>query len=333
MYSIKLTVVDSLEMTGHVISLYMHEIAMHVDHNVEEFKPPYNEETIQGLVNPQRPEVLTMTHVRALSACLTAIDGVFEVFLKHSVDVVRCLPVANFVRVAYATVVLIKMSLAASHSENGIGKIFVQSALKVEEHLDGLIDLFGRAAADNKSRPSSKFLMVLVMLKTWFNRRQQGLKNPADNAPNGSVPVPTPSVTEQDGGGQAGNIQRTDGQQKKQSFVPSNTPLQVLSDVATGNAREPHGHPEPYAVSSSNDWQQNSMQQQQFQPYSLDSMPQQNYAGAVNFDNNFGMTNLDYTMGAGFETAMGFTMAGLDAYLGDDALFTGVMSGGYNFDA
>lgn len=328
----QLTILDSLEMTGHVVDLYMHEIAMHVDHNVEEFKPPYNEETIQGLVNPPKSEVLTTTHVRALSQCLVAIDGVFDVFLKHSVEVLRCLPVANFVRVAYAVVVLIKMSLAASHTESGIGKIFVQSELKVEQRLDGLIHLFSGAAAGEKSRPSSKFLMVLVMLKTWFNRRQQGLKQ-VEQSPKVSNSVTTPCF-EPHGDNQPGNVQRSNGQHQQNQAIrlpPSNTPLQVLSDVATGNSREQQAQPEnQYATPSSSDWQQNLMQNQ-FQPYSMDAIPQQNFAGAGNVDNNFGMTNLDYTMGDGFESAMGFTLAGLDAYLGDE-FFSGVMNGGYNFE-
>lgn len=330
--SIQLTVIDSLEMTGHVVDLYMHEIAMHVDHNVEEFKPPYSEETVQGLINPPKSEVLTTTHVRALSLCLVAIDGVFDVFLKHSVEVLRCLPVANFVRVAYAVVVLIKMALAASHTESGIGKIFVQSELKVEQRLDGLIHLFSAAAAGEKSRPSSKFLMVLVMLKTWFNRRKQNFKQ-AEHSPKVSN-LDTKPCFEQHGDGQPGNVQRTNGQHQSNQALrlppSSNTPLQVLSDVATGNSREQQAQAEnQYASSSSNDWQQSSMQNQ-FQPYSMDAMPQQNFAGAGNVD-NYGMTNLDYTMGDGFESAMGFTLAGLDAYLGDE-FFAGVVNGGYNYE-
>jgi len=315
-------------MTGHVVELYMHEIAMHVDHNVDEFKPPYNEETIQGLVNPPKPDELTTTHVRALSLCLTSIDSVFEVFLKHSVDVVRCLPVANFVRVAYATVVLIKMALAASHTESGIGKIFVSSKLRVEEHLDGLIALFNKASAGNKSRPSSKFLMVLVMLKTWFNRRQQGFKNAKEeSSPNVSVPA----SSEQAGGGQTGDIQRTNGQQQQnQVFAPNDTPLQVLSEVATGNSREQTRTDNQYAPT--NDWQQASMQQQ-FQPYpNMDPALQQGFGGAGNMNDNYGMTSLNYTMGDDFESQMGFTLAGLDAYLGEDAFFSGVMNGGYEAD-
>lgn len=105
-------------MTEHVVNLYMHEIAMHVDHNVDELAPPFTEAALRGRGEVPQDVALTPAHIDALSVCLTSIDGIFETFLKVDVDTVRCLPVANFVRVAYAVVVLIKMYVLISDCGN-----------------------------------------------------------------------------------------------------------------------------------------------------------------------------------------------------------------------
>lgn len=299
----------------------MHEIALHVDHNIDDFKPPYHESTIAGLMTDVKPQALTTSHVEALSACLTAIDGVFEVFLKHSVEVVRCLPIANFVRVAYATVVLIKMSLAASNPDSGIGKIFVSSNLKAEEYLDGLIQLFTGAAADHKSQPSSKFLIVLVMLKTWFQRRLKCARNPNEGDS-------TESSTEAEASSEAqlqSPSRRQSTTQQKSAYIPTNTPLDVLSDVATSDSRSQSAQLNQYQPA--NDWQQPPLQHQ-FQSYPVNIMNQQGFNEAMNsVDANMNVIGTNYMMGDGLEQAM--TLAGFGAYLGDDAFFA---NGGFEYN-
>lgn len=51
-------------MTEHVVNLYMHEVAMHVDHNVDEFKPPFTEDSLRPL--GEEPDSLTPAHISAL---------------------------------------------------------------------------------------------------------------------------------------------------------------------------------------------------------------------------------------------------------------------------
>ena len=319
-------------MTGHVVSLYMHEIAMHVDHNVDDFKPPYHESTIAGLMADVKSQPLTTSHVEALSACLAAIDGVFEVFLKHNIEVVRCLPVANFVRVAYATVVLIKMSLAASNPESNIGKIFVSSNLKAEEYLDGLIKIFQGASAEHRSRPSAKFLLVLMMLKTWFQRRLHGTQKAAEAA-------------ETNVGGERSEIQQGAPQrsrsaasqtQQPSKYPATNTPLDVLSEVAasSNNHTRSHSVPQslaPYPQPPTADWSQQAQLQQQFSSsYPMNAMSNSGFMDVMNnMDASMGDVMGDnYLMGSGLEQAMGMTLAGFGAYVGDDAFF---LNPGYDF--
>lgn len=308
---------------------------MHVDHNVDDFKPPYHESTIAGLMSDVRSQPLTTSHVEALSACLTAIDGVFEVFLKHSIDTVRCLPVANFVRVAYATVVLIKMSLAASNPESNIGKIFVSSNLKAEEYLDGLLQIFQGASADHKSRPSAKFLMVLMMLKTWFQRRLQSTKKPGEATESTLLTDRSDTQSNQ----QDRSRSQSTNQANKQTYsTTNNTPLDVLSDVAASSSNHTRSHsvPQnlpPYQPPPTVDWSQQAQQMQNIPTsYPMNVMSTPGFNDALN-NMDASMSNVigdDYLMGSGLEQAMGMTLAGFGAYVGDDSFFLN-LTPGYDF--
>lgn len=104
----------------------MHEIAMHVDHNIDEFQPPFTDESLRNnRIDREDSAPLTPAHISALSTCLTSIDGVFEAFLSLEVQVIRNLPVVIFVRTAYAVVVIIKMYFAASAPNSEFGKVCI----------------------------------------------------------------------------------------------------------------------------------------------------------------------------------------------------------------
>lgn len=309
----------------------MHEVAMHVDHNVEEFKPPFTEETLHG-ASEAPVDVLTSAHIAALSCCLTSIDGIFETFLQFDVEVIRCLPIAHFVRVAYAVVVLIKMYFAAANPNGELGKVFIKDNMKVEYYLDGLVEVFRASAADERSRPAAKFLMVLIMLKTWFHRQREGKSTPVHNPESADPTKPTGDTSGEPTNETDQNATRQMGAPRngQPGYSPTNTPLQLLSEVATGNS----GGPRPdqnqtqnqnqYAVQQ-NDWATQQQQQQQSYPYdpSLNPMNAQMLQGygeiSGNIDPSLGM-DLGFAMGDGFEQAMGITfgVGDIGNYFGED---------------
>lgn len=311
-----------LKMSEHVVNLYMHEVALHVDHNVEEFKPPFTEDTLRGVGDAEQVS-LTTAHISALSVCLTAIDGIFDSFLKLDVETVRCLPVINFVRIAYAVVVLIKMYFAAAIPNSELGKVIDKDNMKVEYYLDGLVEIFKSSAAEEKSRPSGKFLMVLIMLKTWFHRQREGkLPQAGETAILPDTPAEAPNDK------QKGNQQQRGGQQP--GYSPANTPLQLLSEVATGNSggQSRSGSISQYPVSS-NEWQQPQQQQSYANYPSMAQMPITQYGSMMNMGNidpSLGM-DLGYTMGDGLEQAMGMTIGvgSFGEYFSDDTFFNGLM--------
>jgi hypothetical protein len=347
----------TLKMAEHVVNLYMHEVAMHVDHNVEEFKPPFTEEGLRGSGLPSRDDTvpLTRAHVDALSTCLTSVDGVFEAFFSVDIEVVRALPILYFVRIAYAVVVLIKMYFAAAKPNSELGKVIKRDEMKVEHYLDGLLEKFRATAADDKSRPAAKFLMVLVMLKTWFHRSKAGGFTSKRLSLKGDGPLPTPSNTEGESSGQtpapSGPSASQQGmlQNAEPEYNPANTPLQLLSEVATGGTPRPESR-NTYPASTATEWSQNpqllsqsasslvqhphphpqiQQQQQQQQNFGYDPSTTQQaqllpnypvmYAGQSNIDPSLGLpTDFDFSLGDGFEQAMGMGDGDFGKYFQDD---------------
>lgn len=189
-----------------MVSLYMHEVALHNKTAANQLRPPYYTETFKEAVVPNS-EPLSATHVNSISACLTAVDDIFTTFLSLDITSIRCLPTYNLVRVAYGIVILVKMHFSASSPNSELGKVINKDNLRVEYYLDALVDKFRMTAANEKSRPASKFLIVLAMLRSWFIK--QGKQDAQDAA--------------------------TSSQQQQQQQQTANTPLQLLSEVATGS--------------------------------------------------------------------------------------------------
>lgn len=216
-------------MSFHVINLYMHEVATHNDASDECRHPS---EALLGSDSPLPP-----AHINALSACLTAIDGIFEVFLSLDVHTIRCLPVFNFVRVAYAVVVLIKLYFAASSPKSELGKVINKDQMKVEEHLGNLLEKFRATAADDRSRPAAKFLVVLVMIRSWFQKQKQTQNGATTNPGISTDTTPTP-YPRQSGAGDRGSSATPIPQPPQQPDYPTtaSTPLQLLSEIATNNS-------------------------------------------------------------------------------------------------
>lgn len=162
-----------------VVKIYMHEVAMHVDHNIDDFKPPF-------LPQPQdesHADMATPVHVDALTTCLSSIHDVFNLFLSFDHSLVNCLPTITMVRTSYASVALIKLLSAASAPGSRLGQVFNPSDLKVEYYLERVINHLKAAGDRNGGRTPAKFSLVLGMLRNWFLKRKDG-KAPTTSANN-----------------------------------------------------------------------------------------------------------------------------------------------------
>ena len=163
--------------TDAIINLYMHEIAMHQNHNIDDFKPPYNITPIDG---PPDVESITPAHIESLTACLQSIHAAFDAILAMDITTLRALPTLFFVRNSYAAVALIKMYSAVAAKGSKFGSIFRSEDLQVESYLDRMIGTLSKTGEGGASRVAYKFSFIFTMLKNWHLKRTE---TPA--APNG----------------------------------------------------------------------------------------------------------------------------------------------------
>lgn len=223
----------------------MHELALQ-NEPADAFKAPFAAESLRDSLVSNA--ALTPAYTNALASCLTAIDGIFDTFFSMDPASIRCLPVFNFVRVAYATVVLIRIYFAASTPNSELGKVIDKDSMKVDQHLESLLEKFRLTAADDRSRPAAKFLVVLVMIRSWFQKINKGELNQtsriadAANAAEGTSPFATPDAA------RAGGDKPTPGSATTPGYAAqtTNNPLQLLSEAATNNqAASASGAPRP----------------------------------------------------------------------------------------
>ena len=80
----------ALKLSEHVTNLYLHEIALHSQHNVEDFKTPFMDQTFKG---GAESAVLGPHHVDALTACQHACRSLLDTFIASDVDTLYTLPI------------------------------------------------------------------------------------------------------------------------------------------------------------------------------------------------------------------------------------------------
>ncbi|EXL49431.1 hypothetical protein FOCG_09793 [Fusarium oxysporum f. sp. radicis-lycopersici 26381] len=210
-----------------VLNLYMHEMALQA-RTSEPLRPPFSTSSLQeGLVGGDR---LSPAHISAISVCLGSIKEMLGTFLAMDVFSIRCLPVFNFVRVAYAVVMLIKLYFSASAAGSELGRVIDKEDMQVGKYLDNLLDKFRATAAEDRCRPAAKFLVVLVMLRSWFYRQAESEAKESKPGPTASAITQSPSQAQQ----QPPQPANTSAPQPSDHASTANTPLQLLSEVATG---------------------------------------------------------------------------------------------------
>jgi len=163
-----------LEITYHANNIYLHEIALYPDHNAEDFRPPFFISV--KLPSARRQNALTPPYINALIQCASSAEAVITIFLNMSVKQVLQCPTLVYVRVVYATVILIKLSISANLPSSELGRILEPANNKTEAYLKELLSHLGAVAtlANGDTHVlSSKFLGILTKLKQWCQHQKR----------------------------------------------------------------------------------------------------------------------------------------------------------------
>lgn len=221
----------------------MHEFAVHLDQALEFPGSSSQQREGHGEKSQARAEVLTTAHIGALTTCLTSIHGLFDTFLQSTPEDIRTVPVFYFVRIAYATVLLIKLYFAASAPDSELGKVISNDDLRVEEYVRRLRELLQAGAASDKCRPARSFLLVLVMLQTWYERQRDGKGNMSEAGGSSRRLEAQPVEVEKHGANVEYKRMQLNGRSSTASAGASGgadgmdqSRLHVLGEVALGNS-------------------------------------------------------------------------------------------------
>lgn len=146
-------------------NLYIHEIAMHVEHNVDDFRPGIlSENTRRSL------DLVTSAHVRALSTILEASQRVLETYVSLDLDLARSLPNMYIVWNTYAMVVLIKLHWVVHAPDSKFGSIFFPD-LKASHYIDAMLVKLAQVSEGGQGPCAEAFGFVYQKLKMWHMHR------------------------------------------------------------------------------------------------------------------------------------------------------------------
>ena len=143
-------------------------LAIHkADPKTQDFRPPYVVKTAMQAIQVS----LSPSCIEAVMTCVSSTHVFLNIFLEMHINTVRALPIFQMVRVIYGVIVLIKLSLSARTSTSEIGKVLDHESLQVTQYMDKLLVHLMRALGPEKNRVASKFLAILMTLKSWYSQQ------------------------------------------------------------------------------------------------------------------------------------------------------------------
>ena len=160
----------TLELGQALVRIYLHEVALHSGSSDHDMQPPFVEESLAQL-RPTNEFVMSPIYVKSLSTCLSNIYRLLDTFLSLTLEDIRCQPTFHFVRLVYAVVVLVKISVGSTVSE----KIFCADKTEnpvqtIHRYLSSLMEKLHSAADGGRCASAAKFGLVLLSIKMCFQR-------------------------------------------------------------------------------------------------------------------------------------------------------------------
>lgn len=146
-------------------TLYIHEIALHVEHNVDDFRPG-----VYPLSSSRPLDFVTSGHIEALTIILNACHKLLDIYISFDIDYARPLPNIVIVWTTYAIVILVKLHWIVHDPVSKFGSLFVAD-LKTEYYLDAMLKKLVDIADGGHGPCAEAFGFVYQKLKMWHMHR------------------------------------------------------------------------------------------------------------------------------------------------------------------
>lgn len=162
-------------------TLYTHEIALHTDHNIDDFRPPAGRPGSKYDDTKMIKDFITPSHLDALTKCVVAMKSALDTFIAiFPSPAMSHLPCLSIVWTAYAAVAMIRLDGALRASKSKYAEIFMPD-LKVDYYLDNIIKNLKRSVGGVANcGPVPMFIQAFQKLKVWHQYRLAGGKEFSD---------------------------------------------------------------------------------------------------------------------------------------------------------
>ncbi|KAF2216682.1 hypothetical protein CERZMDRAFT_29419, partial [Cercospora zeae-maydis SCOH1-5] len=163
-----------LKLFEHLANLYLHEIALHFNHNVEDFRVPFTEESLKSVNSTS--DKLSQHQISALEACRHSAHGILDCMLAFDAEAVMTMPtLIFFVRTIYAIVILIKMHVAVTTPGSEIAKVMTAEEVDVDRRLDGIRNIYINLSTEQNFQPHTKVVLIINVLREWFTKYKENV--------------------------------------------------------------------------------------------------------------------------------------------------------------
>jgi hypothetical protein len=153
----------------HHTQLYLHEISLHDDHAPEDFQPPYRLDKVVSI----QPEIqASSSYIDAVAISISSAHALLELMLSMPLDSLRALPIFNFVRMAYATIVLTKLHISSKTPTSQIGAVLDPKMIRLKYYIEKLIERLGEAVGPMECRAPFTFLGLMMRLQIWYKSQE-----------------------------------------------------------------------------------------------------------------------------------------------------------------
>lgn len=157
-----------IEFGRFACSLYAHELALHVNHNIDEFKAPFSAKSLKScdFIEIYAPNT---THSSMIRTITLAAQGLLDAFLGLSTSEMLALPPHIYAgRVIYAVTLLTKLHKAFSRSMSGPNEYIRLDQLHLEAYIERLVLISRRLIAEDGSNSLSRAFLIMPQLKEWL---------------------------------------------------------------------------------------------------------------------------------------------------------------------
>jgi hypothetical protein len=167
-----LTSPDTVMLQYHHTQMYLHEIAMHGEHPPEDFMPPFDLEKILTVLSIQPDSRTPSSYIDSTAVSISSAQAFLDILINMDVDVLRMLPIFNYVRMAYSFITLIKLYISAKTPSSPIGSVLDPKSLKIGYYLNALMETLVEAIGPNECRAPYTFLGMILRFQAWYNSQE-----------------------------------------------------------------------------------------------------------------------------------------------------------------